>query len=273
MGVSTNGTRKIRACASGFTLVELLVVMGIITALIGILMPALSAARGQSRSLKCLSNIRQLGEALSMYASDSNGKYPLNTTTPSPGKSWYDAARIGMYLPVPAQATSSSVYSCPEDDGYLSYAMNFWASSAVDPLTLKQALSEPGATQSTFWSSTVSDSPQMILLIESWSPNTVSGGWSAPASVGLRGAAEGQRFGAGNGVGNYHDGRIGTVDCEIPYMRHRSLSGPGTGTQARGRTTIAFADGHAEICTSDSLANYSTGLSNGYAYWYQGDPP
>src|SRR6059036_782080 len=65
--------RLVKGPAAGFTLVELLVVIGIIAVLIAVLLPALSKAREQAKVAACLSNIRQLTTGWIMYANDNKG--------------------------------------------------------------------------------------------------------------------------------------------------------------------------------------------------------
>src|SRR5262249_51476762 len=105
-----------------FTLVELLVVIGIIAVLVGLLLPSLNKARSSARVVKCQSNLRQIAIASLMYM-DANKRHmvPYTTTRVDPATNtvvpWYWPAIITPYLTqryAKSDARSDEVWLCPD---------------------------------------------------------------------------------------------------------------------------------------------------------------
>lgn len=83
-----------------FTLVELLIVIGIIALLISILLPSLARARQQAQAIVCLNNLRQIGTGVLMYTQDNNGYFPrASMTAPMASPIEYNSQNLSWGVP------------------------------------------------------------------------------------------------------------------------------------------------------------------------------
>jgi prepilin-type N-terminal cleavage/methylation domain-containing protein/prepilin-type processing-associated H-X9-DG protein len=262
----------------GFTLVELLVVMGIIAVLMALMVPALAGARRSSQSVQCASNLRQLVAALINYSVESKGYFPPNVGAEK--LYWYNNAAIGRYLkagkPAPQDQIVQGVLVCPADlEGAVrSYSMNTFASSVVSPFVTAAIEATPPRGQ--LWRANVANSSHTILLIEAYSfqdwpegdPNPK--GFSSPALVGFVPAKVVERFGLDRVI--HHDpDRFGDFKSQICYFRHRLARQQAGLGDPIGRLNIAFADGHVSMHSHDDLVDMKARKSTYLAMWSPND--
>jgi prepilin-type N-terminal cleavage/methylation domain-containing protein len=97
----------------GFTLVELLVVVGIIAVLVALLLPAIAKARESSRRTQCMSNLRQLGSAMMLYTSEHNGRLPNSNPVNTVGD--YAATNEVLVALNDSYIKAPPTFHCPSD--------------------------------------------------------------------------------------------------------------------------------------------------------------
>jgi prepilin-type N-terminal cleavage/methylation domain-containing protein len=185
-------TRQTVRRSQGFTLVELLVVIGIIALLISILLPALNAAKERANRVKCCSNLKQIGTSMQLYANDNKtfprvfftstmvvgtgetyvggSGSPRLTAFPAPGvlvsPLGYPSVTASMFLLIRTTDMTSSMFVCPsstqEADTY---------GSTGDQ---SQVCNFSGANNLSYSFANMFPSQQAILKGYKWSPSASS---------------------------------------------------------------------------------------------------
>ncbi|MEA2710340.1 MAG: hypothetical protein QOF78_2941 [Phycisphaerales bacterium] len=263
-----------------FTLIELIVVVGIIAILIALLMPSLINARKTARTIQCASNVRQLTMAMINYSIEFRGAFPPNSAQID--EYWFNEHAIGRYIrssvPMIDGTIAGGVLVCPADldDTIRSYSMNLFASSYVSTPVVA-AIEGPNPPGRLFRAG-AKESSNLILVIESFSsweapghePAGVTGptlGYVSNAIIGFWANPPAERFGAGGGV-PFPGGRFGDeLKCQVAYFRHRTQKTNRLITDAYGRVNIGFLDGHVATLRHDELANFETVKSSFVAMW------
>lgn len=271
----------------GFSLIELLVVLGVIALLLALLLPTLTVARRQAQTIACASNLRQLAQAMHNYAVEFKGAFPPNSIEIN--QYWFSGHTLGRYIksqiPLPDDTIGGGVLVCPADEQPVvrSYSMNAFAASYVSSFVAAQ-LNGPNPRGRRF-NAGVSRGSQIILMIESFSANNAPEappgepplemvGYAPYPAIGWIGQRPAQRFGAPPGAFTDPNdppiliGRWGETACQVNYARHRT-SGRNAHLygDAFGRVNIAFADGHVELLRHDELFDAPSDRSTYRAMW------
>ena len=222
---------------NGFTPVELLVMLAVLSVLAAIILPVIARARSETRLKQCIANLQQVNRAVLLYAEEHQGTLPFLNPSPQPGSWWHYKEQVKGYLGLSGPASpNEKIFGCPADRGYGE------GGEELQPFRLSKkhnytsynlnSINLPGVPNIAGWQVAAVKEPSRTLLTMEWTAH-------APLS--------------------WHRSRTGKANA--PFYND-------------AESVVGFVDGHVSfipIYYDGINAAYTRDPLPGYSYKYSGD--